>query len=565
MKKDLLILLLLILPAFGLLFQKGYFAMHDDLQSMRQMELDHCFRDGQIPCRWVLDMGYGYGYPLFNYYPPFPYYLGQIFRWAGLSYIDVVKAVGVVGFIFTAAVMYFLGREFWGRLGGLISAAFYSYGPYHSVDFWVRGAMNEFWAMAFYPAILWTSYRLLRSSTPRRWIPALALSIAGLMLSHNPMLMIFTPTAVVWALFWWWKFHHSRAAFMGLALSSVFALGLAAFFTLPVLFEQKFAHVDSLIIGYFNYLAHFVPISRMFWIVKWGYGASGLGQTDFLSFNIGYLQWLIPAVVLILLPFVKRLRPYKFFIILLTLFTLASLFMMHSKSTFIWQHFAPLAFLQFPWRFLSMATCYASLAAGAIALALPAKILKFTAAVLLSAVVLLNGNYFRPRVWYPNMTDAVKFSGHSWYLLITSGIFDYLPIYAPHPPADPPGGNLNITPLGAYQTIRKTTDFQSYQLQLSAPSTVEIETYYFPGWQVFLDGKLQAINPARDPLLGRMKVDVPAGNHTLVARFTNTPVRAVGDYVSLFSWLGLLGWGIVSLTKSSAFSTIVSGLNRHQS
>ena len=53
---------------FGLLASRdllmpGYFPMHDDLQMMRQLEMDKCFRDGQIPCRWVPDMGYGYGFP----------------------------------------------------------------------------------------------------------------------------------------------------------------------------------------------------------------------------------------------------------------------------------------------------------------------------------------------------------------------------------------------------------------------------------------------------------------------------------------------------------------------
>jgi hypothetical protein len=565
MKKDIPILLLLILPAFSLLFQKGYFAMHDDLQTTRQLEMAKCFNDAQIPCRWVLDMGYGYGYPLFNYYPPLPYYLGQPFHLAGFSYIDIVKIVGIIGFVFTALMMYLLGREFWGRLGGLISAAFYTYGPYHSVDFWVRGAMNEFWAMAFYPAILYSSYQLIKSTSIKsnpspesgegigvrsggKWLLLLSLSIAGLMLSHNPMLMIFFPTAVIWVLFWWRK-TRSKTAPIYLSLSGILALGLAAFFTLPVLFEQKFAHVETLTIGYFNYLAHYVPLSRMFLNVKWGYGASGLGQTDFLSFNIGYLQWVVPALVFIFAIFSKKLRPQFLLLLLLLLFSLGSLFMMHNKSTFIWQHFDPLKYLQFPWRFLSMATFYASFLSGAIALALSPKVSKILISILLPTVVLLNANYFKPRVWYPDMTDAQKFSGHSWYLLITSGIFDYLPIYAPHPPADPPGGDLNITPLGFYKTITKKTNFQEFSLKLPTTGTVEIQTYYFPGWQVWLDGKPQTIDPERDSLLGRMKIDVPAGNHTLVAKFTNTPIRTFGNILSAISWSLILFFGVIRLSN----------------
>ena len=83
---------LIVLVATGIasrdLFKAGYFSIHDDLQVGRLYEMDLCFRDGQIPCRWVPDMGYGYGYPLFNYYPPLPFYFGELVHAAGFSIID---------------------------------------------------------------------------------------------------------------------------------------------------------------------------------------------------------------------------------------------------------------------------------------------------------------------------------------------------------------------------------------------------------------------------------------------------------------------------------------------
>ena len=102
MRKDLLLLVLLVLPAFAWLLQPGYFSMHDDMQSIRQMKMDQCLADLQFPCRWSLDLGYGYGYPLFNYYPPLPYLIGQPFLWLGFQYVDVVKIVGVLGFMAAA-------------------------------------------------------------------------------------------------------------------------------------------------------------------------------------------------------------------------------------------------------------------------------------------------------------------------------------------------------------------------------------------------------------------------------------------------------------------------------
>jgi len=546
MKKDLFVLMLLIIPAVAMLLRPGYFSMHDDLQSMRQYQLDKCFADGQIPCRWVPDMGFGYGYPLFNFYPPLPYYLGHIFRLTGMAYIDVVKAVGLVGFGITALFMYMLGRQFWGRRGGFIASLFYTYAPYHSVDYFVRGAVNEFFAMAFYPAVFFTSYRLIRDGQPR-WAAWLGLSVAGVMLSHNPMLMIFTPVFLAWILFWWYKFRSLRS-FPLLTVAALLAFGLAAFFTLPVVFEQKFAHVETLVIGYFNFLAHFLDFRQIFFNINWGYGSSIYGPDDTMSFALGHLHWIIPAVVGGAVLFSRRLRQSRSLIIFLGISLVFTLFMTHFKATPIWKAIKPLEFLQFPWRLMTLGVFLASFVSGAVALIAPRRLY---VVLVMVAVIALNANYFRPDKWYPDMTDAKKFSGRDWYLLVTSGIFDYLPIYAKMPPPDPAGNDLDfVEGSGVFTRIVKNSHLQQYQLEVAeTPATVELQTYYFPGWRAWVDGQEQPIDPSRDPLLGRIQVDVPAGTHTLVVKFTNTPVRSVGNTISGLTWAGLLAAGVLQVLK----------------
>lgn len=549
MKKDLLILLLLITPAFAPLFQRGYFSMHDDLQSMRQFQMDKCFTDGQIPCRWTSDLGYGFGYPLFNYYPPLPYLVGQIYRAFGFQYIDTVKLVGITGFILTSVFMYLLGKEFWGRGGGLIASAFYTYAPYHSVDFYVRGAINEFWAMAFYPLIFWTTYRVIKeTSGVRYWITWTSIGVAGLMLSHNPMLMIFAPVLILWCLFWLIKFRSIRLirSIRNLLLSAIFALGLSAFFTLPVVFESKFVSLWTLTSGYFNYLAHFLNWRQILLFINWGYGSSELGPADSMSFALGYLHWIAPLIILISTFLLKKFADQKYLILLLLLFTMTSLFMSHSKSTFIWQAVKPLEFLQFPWRFLTLAVFSASFLSGSIANILSRKFLS----LLLLLLLLLNANYFRPREWYPDMTDAKKFSGKSWQLLVTSGIFDYLPKWAPAPPADARGSEINITSgQGIFTPLLFQSNRQEYLVTMAEPGQIELQTYFFPGWKYYIGGE-EVKNYKLDPLLGRPQIDLSSGRHELVAVFTDTPIRTFANLLSVVSWALVLSIMILWMLKS---------------
>ncbi len=530
MKKDLLILLILILPAFSQILRPGYFPMHDDLQSLRQYEIDKCFSEGQIPCRWVLDMGYGYGYPLFNFYPPLPYLIGQAYRTVGLSYIDIVKAVGVTGFTLTALGMYLLAKQFWGRSGGLLSSLLYTYAPYHAVDFYVRGAMNEFWAMVLYPWLLLGIYQVLRSKQIR-WFYVTIFSTAGLLLSHNPVLMISVPVFALWTFYWLFK---TKAKNMfSLVLAVLLGFSLASFFTLPVLFEQKYAHVETLVIGYFNYLGHFLDLRQMFINPNWGYGESIYGPGDTMSFFVGYLHWILPIVAVLFTAFNKKLRENKSLVFLLFLFVTYSLFMAHRRSAPIWELFKPLEYLQFPWRFLTLGAFTTSLLSGAIVRVVNRQM----TLVLFTLILLLNANFFHPRIWQSDMTDAKKFSGDKWRLLTTSGIFDYLPIYAPMPPADKAGDDINlISGQGSVQGISKRTNYQEYLLNISSPEAVaELQNFYFPGWQIWVNGIEQVIDPSRDPLLGRIQFDLSEGSSRVVAKFTNTPIRSIGDTLSLMS------------------------------
>jgi len=104
-----LLFLVLIIPSFSKLIRPGYFPMHDDLQAIRLLQMDKCIKDGQIPCRWVPDMGYGYGYPQFNYYKSL--YGGRL---GGLLVVCFILTHLIELLIFT------LGER-WGRCGHLPS------------------------------------------------------------------------------------------------------------------------------------------------------------------------------------------------------------------------------------------------------------------------------------------------------------------------------------------------------------------------------------------------------------------------------------------------------------
>lgn len=99
------------------LFAAPLFAHQDDVQVIRLYEMGKCFKDGQIPCRWVPDLGNLYGYPLFNYYAPLSYYFGSLINLLTGSLLTSVKTMFGISFIGAYIFMYLLASKLWGKKG----------------------------------------------------------------------------------------------------------------------------------------------------------------------------------------------------------------------------------------------------------------------------------------------------------------------------------------------------------------------------------------------------------------------------------------------------------------
>ena len=522
-----------------------YWIMHDDLQMMRQLEMEKCFTDGQFPCRWVPDMGYGFGFPLFNYYPPLPYLFGQIFRTFGFTFNLTVKLTFALGIIFSGISMYFLAKEFFGKWGGLISSVFYVWAPYRAVDVFVRGAMNESWAWIFFPLALLGVYKLIKEKNNWYFI-LLSISLSGLLLSHNLMSMIFSPVFAIWTIYWLIK-EKSFKVIAKLFLSGLLSLGTATFFTLPAVLEQKYVHINTMVEDYFEYAGHFATIKQLFVSRFWGDGASIFGSGDGMAFPIGQVHWIIIFITLVFLAIKlikrKKFSSQDFIIIFASIVGIFAAFMCHNKSAYIWRSIIYLKFVQFPWRFLSLNVFGFSLAAGGLYYLLnqikffkKEKMKVFFVIPFLLAVILVNWNYFKP-VRNGEMTDEEKFSGEAWRIQQQAGIRDYLPINADK---DPDMQRKNLSEItngkGIIKDEKWGTNWASFDVDLeSDENTIRVNIFDYPDWKVFVDGQEVSLYIDENDNWGRISFDLSKGSHAVILRLYNTTLRKISNFISLSS------------------------------
>lgn len=547
----LLSLLILSLPTYYILLKPGYFSMHDDLQVMRIYQMEKCLADGQIPCRWSQDLAYGYGQAMFNFYSVFPYYLGALVRIATpLSIIDTVKFLFLVTQIASMIGMYILAKNFWGRLGGILSALLFAYGPYHAVDTFVRGALSESFALAIFPFI-WLSIYLLTEKQNYWRVLGLSFGLTVLFTTHNISSLIFAPFTLAWGFYWFWIKKSLRFLYSLLA-SLLLALGLSAFFLVPNLAEQSLIQKSFLTEDYFFYGAHFVSLKQLFFERDWGYGPSIFGPDDEISFQIGWPYWWLGFLLFILgLSWLRSKnfdkKSLAFILLGLLFFSGLTSFLTHLRSNFIWLNVGLLSYVQFPWRFLGLTIFFLSLAGGALA-KIGFGFGKLIIVLLIPLTIILNARYFKPQYYWWWASDEEKLSGEAFVIQQKAAILDYLPNWVKVAPKEPASTSPRIIKgNGIISNFSKRSNNFFFDAEIFEESEISIPIIYYPGWKVIKEGKVMESQPSGD--YGLITVNLPRGKQMISGRFEDEGVRSLSNFISLVSVMLILGGVVVKSQK----------------
>jgi hypothetical protein len=542
------------LLAGSALLRPGFYDSHDGLlNAHRLFELEKCLADGQIPCRWVPDMGAGYGYPLFNFYPPLPTYVAEAFRVVGASYLDAVKWAFLLALVVGAAGMYRLSAHFFGTAGGVVAAVLYTLAPYQAILVFVRGALGEVWGMALLPWVFLAGYRSLASpGGGRGFALGCAAAWGALLLTHDLVAMMAAPVYLLW-----WcvvaRRSASRADVLGSIAGHALGFALAAFFVLPLLFELQHVHSNTLVSLYpwARYENNFLGLGQLLFSQKpWGYGA--LGTPNAMSLYVGGLHALLGvtalAAVAVRSARERGVNDERAPALVLGGSGLLAVAMILPLSAPVWDAVPPLAFLQFPWRFLVVVCFGLSFAAGWLALSLSRRReLLASALALVVAVAAIGSGWalFRPSAMH--VVEPHALANEREIARARHGLYDFLPsgVDLEKFVADPPPTRPAPVRAPAHASVRdaeRTSDRVRFRADVrDRDATLQLGVFDFPGWTLRVDDEPASFAVSDDPF-GRLHVRLAPGSHVVEARFENTPIRTVANAISLVALIGALGW-----------------------
>ena len=563
-----LIVSLLIISAMEPFLTHGFLETQDIVNHLwRVVLIDWGLRHGTFFARWIPELVDGYGSPMLTFYAPASYYLAEFLHLAGLALPSALLSVGGLWLALGTIGIYLFARDFYevrSPWPALVAAAGYAYAPYLLTNLYVRGAVPEVGAQALLPWMLWGARRLMTSDRPSAYILPFALSVGGLALTHTLSLLFLPPVVLGYAAVVWWKHRPPREGPISLGAGLLAAMGMTAFFWLPLLGER-------------SYLARTAYQQAMLALPSNVFRWNNLIDTGFrftygttVPFRLGIVQVVLGLLGMVL----ARRRDLAWWY--WAAVGACALALASAPAQPLWASNDALLAIQFPWRLLTIVDLSLALFLGGSLLrfagsarrtgapdphgagpgcgvrehagspwACALAALGIIGLVVASAWPLLSWTQSRPvddrSLTMPAL--AAYESRTREYGATSSWSKEFFPRWVDIQPAFKGialgGQATTLDPVITVDGAGRT----SFDATITSPAggSLRFKGFFFPGWRAVLDGHTE-LQPYPSTTMGLLTVDLPAGTHRLSVAWGGTPLQRAAGGLTLLSLAALAWW-----------------------
>lgn len=508
--------------------------------------------DGEIRVTWA-DNFANYGMPIPLIAQQTTPYLGAIINFVSKDVLLSFNIVFLLGAFLSALFYYIFLRIYFTPLLSFVGTFLFSFAPYRIINLYIRAAQPEFFAAVFIPLILIGIYLIIKKKNPFG-ILLLGISTAFIILTHPFAFVIsaviFTPYLIICLQDESNKFE----PLIHTLFSIIIGVGISAFYTLPLFAEIKYFH-------YGNNKDHLVPNQYLglsnFFDPNWYYYYKNDVFVRGNFIKVGLLESIITiiGVIFAALQLVKKGKEKLLYFSVFT--SLILIFLTTAYADLLYQNIGLLNGIQYPWRMLLSL----NLITPIILVILLTKIKKRKIAAI--ALITLIAFVRFPQVYGKNYTlydkDHYAFTtenlhGNVLNTLWTGKTSEYPRKYQKAEIIDGTGKIINKIVKNSYR---------EYQINATTDLRMADNTFYFPGWWVYVDGSRTPIQYQDPAYRGIITYNVPKGNHLVKIRFENTKPRIIGYFLSLISLIMLSLFFVIAKKRIRFFySAIPKALRR---
>jgi hypothetical protein len=398
-----------------------------------------------------------------------------------------------------------------------------------------RIALGELFAFAFLPFVFYSIFKI-KTNASRRYITLLFVAYFCLMLSHQAATLIATPFIIITPLFL--TINKKKLLHIYIALFCAFLA--SSFYWLPVL--EGTAH--TLQVEFAKSISFEDP--KLYFISPWRFGFLYQGPVGQLSFPMGFVQIILTVFLTVSLmkdKVNKRLKKISFILLLILWFFV---FLLFPFSDFLWKKLPLMTNFQFSYRMmLPISFILAIIGAISVDKIKNSKVVYLIAIVAMLLTILNWGT----RAMLTDITDSYLMHHAPLTTAEAEGLQPAAPInrnlhniWEKTPPISP----LEVeNGLATVSVISKTPTKHIYLLNVAKKSAFVENTYYFPGWNLYVNGKKHHFTYIDSQKSDKIRFVLLPGEYDVLLSFEATPIIKFANILSILGIIMLSSYLII--------------------
>ena len=522
------------------------FEFHDETQGARVQEFTVNLQNGIVPPRVAPHFSFHMGYPVFNFYAPFSYWMTSSLHILGLDIADSLKVSFLLAITIAFMGMYAFLKLYFKFLPSVIGAVLYVASPWLAAEIFVRGNLGEVWFWGLLPLALYAIYEQDEYQSPVIFA-ATVFILSCILTVHNIFSLLFVPIAVIYI----WITCNKLKSYVALGLALLFS----SYFLLPAIAESSLTYARE-VATMTKYSDHFLCINQLWSAPYWGFGGSAPGcLNDGMAFMIGKAQIIlgILGMGLFVLQILYRIyrsknitkkengnnSPIGIYTAVLVM-TIGSLFLITYPSQTIWELFKPiLSLFQFPWRFLFFLVFGFSFFSTFIM-----NKFKFKGAMIVISVIGLyvlistSNKYFYKQTISKSEYNAKYLNEQYIRNTVAYKIPEYLPKTANYKvwrqfENKDIYSNAIIRTIDGHEAVTQQNDLYNKVGQTSSEKFL-LNIHYVPFWEIRINN--QIYKPTSFDSLGRPQISTLPGKKTVEITYKQTPIEVAGNVITIITF-----------------------------
>ncbi|HEX8639143.1 MAG TPA: 6-pyruvoyl-tetrahydropterin synthase-related protein [Pyrinomonadaceae bacterium] len=515
--------LLLIFPVIVF----GYPSGSEDLFHHIQLSLVYfdSINQGVLP-DWAGGENSGYGSVAVRFYPPLTHFVMALFR----IFAGNWEAAFVLSFFFWSLIggygMYLLAADiFKNRLQPTVAAVLFILGHYHVNQIYNSFMFSEFVAVSVFPFCFLFAKKVCEREN---FLDVLAFgaSVSLLILSNTPQTVIGAISIGIFILFYL-KSESLFKQIRNLAIGCCLGLLGSCFYWLRMLGEIRWLNI-------------YQPNTDPTYDYRNNFLLTSLDFDDRGIWLVSAMLVALAALLLVSLLITENCKTIFRDRIQKSLFAVfaVSLLLMLPASDLIWEHLHFLQRIQFPWRFLSVASLTATILIAHCFGFFTAENFRSKrplAMILVGVTFIYCFISIRQIALGANFMDSQRFSRLYEDSRFDKTLKHWQPVWADDKMtdrADRVSAESRRVEIQIWENERR-----KFSVDEGEKAQMRVACLYYPHWQAFINGKQTAVQRSVD---GTVAIDLSNEQSNVELVFVEPEISFISRKISFITWLGII-------------------------